>query len=430
MTEMLSAGTVIADRFKVVRPLGRGGMGMVYEAEQVSLGRRVAIKIMFPQLLAQRGTRERFEREARVAATLHHPNIVEIIDFGEHEGVPFLAMEYLSGQPLRKYVDLDLDPLSVPRACAIAREIAAALTHAHERKLVHRDIKPENVMLEQVDRKERVTVVDFGLAFVYEGNDPRAGRMTREGVVTGTPDYLSPEQARGSIEIGPASDIYSLGCLFYEMLCASPPFLGEVTVVVARHMYMDPPLLRSVLPSLNVPVRLEEEIRRMLEKKPESRPTARAVFEFLSAFDAAAPERFGGRREGVQGREARMVSAAPAAASEAVGEKQWMTLVAGSAPPDLLTALGASNLRYTCVAADVAVCHPDLVENDETVVVALGLSRAQIAAWIGVGLPVIAQAQSPDVQEITELLQLGVVDVIVAGSDFSKLVEKIRKATK
>ena len=182
----LSPGTVIADRFVIDRQIGSGGMGTVYAAKQRGLERSVAIKVIAPEDAAKPMARRRFEREARVAAALRHPNAVEIYDFGTHEDTMYLAMELLDGLSLRSLVDIDLPPLSPRRACQIATDVASVLASAASIGLIHRDLKPENIILDRTKDGERTVVVDFGLAYILESEE--SGRLTRVGEGLGTPD--------------------------------------------------------------------------------------------------------------------------------------------------------------------------------------------------------------------------------------------------
>jgi serine/threonine protein kinase len=284
---VLKPGDIVAGRFELERKLGEGGMGVVFLATQIQLRRKVALKLILPEHAARKGARARFEREARVASALRHPNAVEVYDFGEHQGALYMAMELLTGVTLRSLVDLDRPPLPLVRALRYARQIADVLTAAAAIGLVHRDLKPENVMIETaVDGSERVVVVDFGLAFMAEQGD--MGRLTREGVVTGTPDYMSPEQARG-IEVTPATDVYSLGCMLYEMLTSNPPFQGDTAILISRHLFVAPTPIREAYPEVDVPGAVDDLIQRMMDKTPEARPSAQSVRDVLLAVDPAAP---------------------------------------------------------------------------------------------------------------------------------------------
>ena len=251
----LSPGTVIANRFVIDRQIGSGGMGTVYAAKQRGLERSVAIKVIAPEDAAKPMARRRFEREARVAAALRHPNAVEIYDFGTHEDTMYLAMELLDGLSLRSLVDIDLPPLSPRRACQIASDVASVLASAASIGLIHRDLKPENIILDRAQDGERTVVVDFGLAYILESEE--SGRLTRVGEGLGTPDYLSPEQARG-VNLSPACDVYSLGCMLYEMLTSKPPFDGKHAVVLSQHLFVAPVSIRERAPEVQIPSALDE----------------------------------------------------------------------------------------------------------------------------------------------------------------------------
>jgi len=232
-TGTVHAGELLAGKYRFEAPIGEGAMDVVWRATQLDLDRPVAVKLLHANLASRADARARFVREARVAATLHHPNAVRVLDFGEAPIGLYLVMELLIGTTLRQRLDREL----LPRAetLAIAVQIARVLAAAHQVNLVHRDIKPENTFLEEHDDGPRVRVVDFGQAFIADAG-ASVGRLTDDGILGGTPAYLSPEQARGR-QIGPASDIYSLGCTLYEMLAGRPPFLGNVAELITRHAY-------------------------------------------------------------------------------------------------------------------------------------------------------------------------------------------------
>jgi serine/threonine-protein kinase len=422
-------GDVIAGRFELERKLGEGGMGEVYLATQIQLRRKVAIKLILPEYAALKGARVRFEREARVASALRHPNAVEVYDFGEHEGMLFMAMELLSGVPLRSMVDLDRPPLPLVRALRYACEIADVLTAAASIGLVHRDLKPENVMIESAaDGSERVVVVDFGLAFMADQGD--MGRLTRDGVVTGTPDYMSPEQAR-AIEVTPATDVYSLGCMLYEMLTSTPPFQGDTAILVSRHLFVAPTPIRDAFPELNVPGAVDDLILRMLEKSPEARPSAQSVRKALLAVDPASPARHGATQGGrLLGRAARMVSQAPASGNTINTSMRDTVRFAGASaagtfdvayigPNDevLLTGLAANGLMLR--AYDGTPSHA---------VFAPGLAPSEVTALAQSAAPVITDAPRGDMERLSELLRAGAADVVVAPYDPDDVARKIARA--
>jgi eukaryotic-like serine/threonine-protein kinase len=251
--------TLFDGRYKILRKLGAGGMANVYLAEDQELGRRVAIKILNERHANDDQFVERFRREAKNAAGLSHPNIVSIFDRGEAEGTYYIAMEYLDGRSLKELITTR-GPAPINVAIDYARQILAALRVAHRQGLVHRDIKPHNVL---VDGEGRVKVTDFGIA--------RAGpsQMTEEGSIIGTAQYLSPEQAQGA-PVTPASDLYSVGIVLYELLTGEVPFAGETPVELAmKHLSKVPEPPSQLRPE--VPRDLDFVIMRALAKAPADR---------------------------------------------------------------------------------------------------------------------------------------------------------------
>src|SRR5437588_2163322 len=251
--------TLFDGRYKIVRKLGAGGMANVYLAEDQALGLRLAIKILNERHANDEQFVERFRREAKNAAGLSHPNIVSIFDRGEAEGTYYIAMEYLDGRSLKEMIT-KRGPAPIPVSVDYARQILAALRVAHRQGLVHRDIKPHNVL---VDGEGRVKVTDFGIA--------RAGpsQMTEEGSIIGTAQYLSPEQAQGA-PVTPASDLYSVGIVLYELLTGSVPFGGETPVELAmKHLSKVPEPPSRLRPE--VPRDLDFVVMRALAKSPDER---------------------------------------------------------------------------------------------------------------------------------------------------------------
>jgi serine/threonine protein kinase len=262
---VLEEGTTLADRYRIERGLGRGGMAEVYLAHDLRLERPVALKVLAPALSSDPSFVARFRREAQAAAGLSHPNIVAVYDWGEALGSYFIAMEYAPGRTLAEVIEAEA-PLSAERTALIGEQVAAALAAAHRNGLVHRDIKPSNVILGEDDS---VKVTDFGIAHVVE----EAGtRLTTTGTVLGTPVYLSPEQAEGRA-VDARSDVYSLGVVLYELATRATPFAGTTSAALAyQHARepFEPPSVRNP----EVPAALDAIITESLAKDPDARPAS------------------------------------------------------------------------------------------------------------------------------------------------------------
>jgi serine/threonine-protein kinase len=253
--------SALADRYQVDALIGRGGMATVYSAVDLKHDRKVAIKVLSPDLAATIGA-ERFAREIKIAARLTHPNILTVFDSGTIDDLLYYVMPFVDGESLRARLDRE-SQISVDDTIQIACEVADALSYAHSAGIVHRDIKPENILLQN----QRVLVADFGIARAVEQHTGE--RLTGTGVLVGTAAYMSPEQAAGDT-IDVRSDIYALGCTVYEMLAGSPPFTGpNAMAVMARHTLDPVPSLRTVRPGC--PVELEAAIMRAMEKAPADR---------------------------------------------------------------------------------------------------------------------------------------------------------------
>lgn len=410
---MLGPGDLIAERYRIEAQLGEGGMGAVYRATQLPLKREVALKVILPGKTNDR-SRDRFLREARVASALKHPNVVGIYDYGDHEGTLFLAMELLNGPSLRSIVDIDLAPLSVERATELAAQVADVLASANAIPLVHRDLKPENVVLDRTpDGRERAVVVDFGLAFVTSDADDEVGRLTREGAVTGTPDYMSPEQCRGAVDVSGAADVYSLGAMLYEMLTAHAPFEGSAAIVISRHLYVKPKRIRDRYPETGVPGALDDLIMNMLAKAPEDRPSAAHVRDTLLGVRPGTPERMSGI---ATGRAARMVTmqASPERAKPTTTKRvAWL----GPLSLDTETTLAANGVE--------ALAATDGIPTDVDAVFAPAASLETIEGLVVAGLPLVADAPAGDVDRLTELLRLGVAEVCPEEASVAELARKL-----
>jgi serine/threonine protein kinase/beta-lactam-binding protein with PASTA domain len=219
----LVIGQLLGNRYRILELIGEGGMALVYKAECTLLQRTVAVKVLRPQYSSDKEFVTRFRREAQAAASLSHPNVVNIYDVGEDEGVHYIVMELIEGDNLKSLIRREA-PLPVNQALRIALQICEALRHAHDHNIIHRDIKPHNILL---TADGRVKVTDFGIARAIS-----AGGFTQTGVVMGSVQYFSPEQAKG-LPVGPQSDLYALGCVLYEMLAGEVPFTGESPIAIA-----------------------------------------------------------------------------------------------------------------------------------------------------------------------------------------------------
>jgi TolB-like protein len=267
-------------RYRIERELGHGGMATVYLAEDTKHGRHVALKVLKPEIASTLGP-ERFLREIRVAANLTHPHIVALYDSGESDGLLYYVMPYVEGETLREKLDRE-QQLAVDEAVSIASQVAAALDHAHARGLIHRDIKPENILL----RGDEALVTDFGIALALRGTD--AERMTEPGMSVGTLRYMSPEQASGDRDVDERTDLYSLGCVLYEMLAGEPPFSGPTAqAVLAKIASQQPAGLRALRSA--VPPPLADAVHRALERRPVDRfASAHAFRQALAGTEPAS----------------------------------------------------------------------------------------------------------------------------------------------
>ena len=254
--------------------LGRGGMASVFLAEHPRIGRQVAVKVLAPHLTLQPEMPTRFEREARAAARLRHPNIIEIIDFGNlDDGSPYYTMELLVGRELRQLAR-EKKRWTAWEALPYLKQICAALQVAHEARMVHRDLKPENIFVLD-EEPMRLKILDFGIAKLLESDD---ALQTATGTLLGSPYFAAPEQAAGQVDaVCPQSDIYSLGVILYWMLCGKPPFMGKAQgMLIAQHIKEEPPPLLTRNPA--VPVDVAALVHGCLQKDPRERPaTAREV---------------------------------------------------------------------------------------------------------------------------------------------------------
>jgi tetratricopeptide (TPR) repeat protein len=402
----------LADRYRVDREIGRGGMAQVFLAHDLKLDRPVALKVLRPDLAAVLGG-ERFLREITLAAKLEHPHILGIHDSGEADGLLYYVMPYVEGESLRGRLAREKQ-LPLDDALQISREVADALSYAHSRGVIHRDIKPENILLEG----GHAVVADFGIARAIDaaGGD----RLTETGVTLGTPAYMSPEQAAGSRDLDGRSDLYSLGCVLYEMLAGQPPFAGPtLESVIHQHLTAEPPSITVIRPA--VPGWVAAALTRSLAKTPADRfnPVAQfaeAIAPRLSM--AEVPVAPAVPVPSVQPRRWRWVAAVVAAVVVlAGGWAGWSTLHRHETPPSPV-----GPRPYTIVAEVEGNADPEV---RQTVRAMLGaaLDESRIVAvlpedQIQRGL---ALAGKPDTTTLhlamaRELAVRGAIRTVVAGS--------------
>jgi serine/threonine protein kinase len=285
MTTDTLTGITLADRYRIDRLIGRGGMGVVYRAHHLLLDRTVAVKVLRSQFAADERAVGRFLREARAMARIEHPNAVSVHDSGSlPDGTAYLVMEYIEGESLRTLLGRS-GPLPVAHAVLIADQVCGAVEAAHRQGVVHRDLKPENVMLKRAGAGFTVKVVDFGLAKIVSAAAEDGHHVTAAGEFFGTPAYMAPEFCQGETIDGRA-DIYAIGVLLYEMLSGVPPFQGTLESVLSGHLFQEPPAPTSTVG--DIPPAVAEVIRRALRKPRGERPGSAA--ELAALLRAACPE--------------------------------------------------------------------------------------------------------------------------------------------
>lgn len=432
----IEVGTLLAEKYRLTRFLGQGGMGSVWLAEQVQLGVPVAVKIMHSWVAAQPEYVERFRREARAALLLSHPNVVRVIDFGQHDATFFLVMELIEGKALDEWLAEEPALPAIAAIVPICVDVLDALDAAHRHGIVHRDLKPENVILSRDAQGRQVAkVVDFGLAHV---EDPRtnAPTLTKKDMVAGTPAYMSPEQSR-SLSVGPSTDLYAFGCLLTELLQKKPPFEAPSAIeTISQHLFMPPPPLERPEGAEPVPPLLEKLRLDLLAKHAHQRPPDAAAVRarLLEAVDPeASAARLPPRKGELPGgaRAARIPEwnqAAPTAAapSTSTGGSVLIVARAGSllADPSLLTGLAAQGLAAAYArslgerAADAAVF--DAGDSVDAAVAALG-SRPPGA------VPTLIVLERVDAAAMRRLIEAGAADVLAEPVAPDALAKKLKR---
>jgi hypothetical protein len=274
MRASMVVGRVLGN-YRVLRKLGQGGMGAVYLGEHVRIARRAAIKVLLPELAGSAPVVQRFLAEARAASLIKHPGIVEVLDCDVHQGQPYIVMELLEGESLAAYLSRQ-GRLDAATAVELARQIAGAAQAAHRMNIVHRDLKPDNIFLTGGSAL-RIKIVDFGVAKLDPG-DQLGASVTRSGMLLGTPTYMSPEQCRGAGRVDHLSDVYSLGCILFEMLCGRPPFEGQgAGDLIVAHVSHPAPSPRRW--ATEISAELEGLVLGLLAKAPGERPPSMTAVE-------------------------------------------------------------------------------------------------------------------------------------------------------
>lgn len=420
----LKPGDVIDGKYKIQRQIGEGGMGVVFEAYHSGLDRRVAVKVLRSGDISEDSEfRTRFTREARVMSRLQHPNAVTVYDHGEYNGALYIVMEFLEGHPLDAEVDDGV--VEMGRALVISEQICDVLTVTHEMGLVHRDIKPENIFITETDEGPLATLVDFGLAFIASDED--LSRMTRDGTLAGTPLYLSPEQASASKDLGPPSDIYSMGCVLYELLCGVPVVEGEsVLALLNAHVFVPAQSMRVKVPDSAIPATLDNFVLSMLSKSAGARPSAFEAATFLRKM--LASESMRGRGRPARLLQPRSQRAVTAAAYESGPIERADTLVGevSKTAKQPLRALGvigqiSDELR---VAARMSGWQPSEWVAGEAYNVVLAMAPEAVSEELTQNYTTLCVADPDSIDTTVRLLKLGVQDLAVRG----EIDEMMRKA--
>jgi eukaryotic-like serine/threonine-protein kinase len=274
-------GETLSNAYRVVRLIGEGAMGGIFEARLLRLDKRVAIKVLARELAANSEALQRFHREAEITSQLGHPHIINVFDFGTTQnGQPFLVMEYLEGEDLASKLQRK-GTLSLTAAVRITKQVASALAETHAKGIVHRDLKPANVFIIRVQGEDFAKVLDFGISKVRAASTA----LTNASTLMGTPMYMAPEQAKGETELDHLTDQWALACITFEMLAGRPPFLGDDTAALLYQVvHQDPPRLSHFVKDL--PAEVERVVQRALIKRPADRfPNVTA---FARALEAAA----------------------------------------------------------------------------------------------------------------------------------------------
>ncbi|HEY0096965.1 MAG TPA: serine/threonine-protein kinase [Archangium sp.] len=420
-------GRVVAGRYQVTGTLGHGGMGTVYEAEQLGLERYVALKVLHPHVARTPGAVARFQREALLLARLKHPGAVHVFDPGTDGEVLYLAMERVFGTPLDEVLDT-YGRLLVPVAVELVAQVLEVLEAAHGLGMVHRDLKPSNLMLVGELSAPKVKVLDFGLASLV--HDEKQARITESGQVMGTPAYMAPEHCRGEVLDGRA-DLYSVGCLLHELLVGRAPFGDSPALeVMSGHLYRPPPPMRQLAPERNIPEALETLVLACLAKMKAQRPaSARELAARLREALAPPPP---ARGEGKKQERARVPPVAPATPSAEVLARPVGVIEPGGPdnPHGIGTALSVAGYR-------VVPCGEEgpLEGLSTLVVVPRGTQAQEEALALASALaarphapPVLLCGNGDDFSLMSRAVASGVYDYVPLPLDPTDLARKVGRA--
>jgi serine/threonine-protein kinase len=428
-------GVVIGGRYELERRIGGGGMGDVYKARHVLLGTPVALKVLHPYLADTDEFARRFQREARATSTLDHPNVVRILDFGSDRGLLYIVMEYLDGETVSAWLARRADPPPIAEAVDVTAQVLDALAAAHLAGIVHRDLKPDNVFTRlEASGRRTVKVVDFGFAHFDDDRD-RGATLTQADVVAGTPKYMSPEQCH-SLAVGPASDLYSVGCVLTELLQKKPPFEGESAIqIITQHLFLPPAPLARPAHAEPVPPLLEELRLALLAKSPESRPrgaeeAARRLRASITAEAAAKelPPRKDGEPLGA--REARAPSwdaTGPAEHAAASADVRLVRLAprAEGVTADHVTGLAAQGLRLHDDATPRPVVLLDAGADVDGARAFLERERAADAS-----LRVVVCLDGASAARLNALIAAGAADVVAYPITPDRLAKKLARVVR
>jgi len=418
-----NVGRVLAERYRLLEVVGSGGMGAVYKAMHLGLNRPVALKLLHGHVASFPGATERFRREAMLLARLRHPGAVLVHDFGEDASDLYIAMELLEGVTFDDLIFARTPPTSA-RIVTLCAQVLEVLEAAHALGIIHRDLKPSNLMLVKQGEHEQVKVLDFGLATVV--GEGQLAKLTQTGTVQGTPEYMAPEQCKGE-PVGPTADLYSLGCILYELLTGQLPFTaGSAAEVFAGHMYRAPVPPRQVAPERAIPAALETVVLRALAKRPAERPPdAQAMrVELLATLEARmeAPRGEGKKQaRSTSGEGLPAVAAAPGSAPVAVIEP------AGAGADSVATVLAASGIPTQLVAPG------DALRGFSAVVFVPGpgqpaLNTAAALLQRAGDVPVLLCGPEDDLSLMASAIEAGVYDYVPLPLDPVDLSKKVARA--